>query len=88
MGFTLNITAELYFSSNYQTVKYVALRNYRIVGPTAVWERESFEISKFYSNIANIGSEDNVNMAGTDTVCNIGSQRGTFDTWTMLLQLV
>jgi len=58
------------------------------VGPTAVWERESFEISKFYSNIANIGSEDNVNMAGTDTVCNIGSQRGTFDTWTMLLQLV
>ena len=34
------------------------------------------EISKFYSNIANIGSEDNVNMAGTDTVCNIGSQRG------------
>ena len=52
------------------------------------WERESFEIGKFYSNIANIGSEDNVNMAGTDTVCNIGSQRGTFDTWTMLLQLV
>ena len=41
------------------------------------------KISKFYSNIANIGSEDNVNMAGTDTVCNIGVTEGT-----MLLQLV
>ena len=41
------------------------------------------KISKFYSNIANIGSEDNVNMAGTDTVCNIGVTEGT-----MLLRLV
>ena len=46
-----------------------------------IWEM--IEISKFYSNIANIGSEDNVNMAGTDTVCNIGVTEGT-----MLLQLV
>ena len=46
-----------------------------------IWEM--IKISKFYSNIANIGSEDNVNMAGTDTVCNIGVTEGT-----MLLQLV
>lgn len=46
-----------------------------------IWEM--IEISKFYSNIANIGSEDNVNMAGTDTVCNIGVTEGT-----MLLRLV
>ena len=46
-----------------------------------IWEM--IKISKFYSNIANIGSEDNVNMAGTDTVCNIGVTEGT-----MLLRLV
>ena len=32
-----------------------------------------FEINEFYSDIEFKGFEDNVNMAGTDTVCNDGS---------------
>ena len=35
-----------------------------------------FEINEFYSDIEFKGFEDNVNMAGTDTVCNDGSWGG------------
>ena len=47
-----------------------------------------FEINEFYSDIEFKGFEDNVNMAGTDTVCNDGSWGGERRTWTILLKYI